>query len=449
MEQKKPGMFSLDWFKEKIEKVKNSIIVKDGKIPDFHFLFIKLINDNLTVVLKNGEVLLKINATKQDYTYVCQMKYLDDVVAFMYPKELSNTNTINTMSKEVLFENFEILKTLSDFVVEEGSILYLKEVHRSLPPLLVNKFIEIINEERKNLKYLHHLQTALHKNDKYIAHKNFFLWCCLNPRVEVANNLYKFIEDNSFNITKQGFIVALRNVITLSTDTKIVEAISNSYHKIKAVWKKKPESYYLFENVKTKAFSISLKLEIPAGLRMLGNLKDLYLNLPNIAENRYTDDYTKTFDIRIGKVVNMPMEECNWNTKDCSGHAGLHFTSKEINYVGCGDTSILILINPMKIVGIGQTKGRCYEYFPIMNVSRSESTEILKDLKFDTLMLEEDYAITELAKLSKDKVITSFVSEISKHNYIVPAMYSSEIEDIIKSLNNMRDEIKDRIVKIK
>jgi len=28
-------------------------------------------------------------------------------------------------------------------------------------------------------------------------------------------------------------------------------------------------------------------------------------------ENRFTDDWTKTFDIRVGKVVNMPMADVN------------------------------------------------------------------------------------------------------------------------------------------
>ena len=32
----------------------------------------------------------------------------------------------------------------------------------------------------------------------------------------------------------------------------------------------------------------------------IGNLTELYLDLPNRAENRFTDDWTKTFDIRIG-----------------------------------------------------------------------------------------------------------------------------------------------------
>jgi hypothetical protein len=40
----------------------------------------------------------------------------------------------------------------------------------------------------------------------------------------------------------------------------------------------------------------------------IGILSELYLDLPNMKENRFTDAHTRTFDIRIGKVVNMPSE---------------------------------------------------------------------------------------------------------------------------------------------
>ena len=62
----------------------------------------------------------------------------------------------------------------------------------------------------------------------------------------------------------------------------------------------------------------------------IGNLKDLYKDLPNRHENRFTDDWTKTFDIRVGKPVSMPKEECNWSTQDCAA-AGLHFTADQIS----------------------------------------------------------------------------------------------------------------------
>ena len=167
---------------------------------------------------------------------------------------------------------------------------------------------------------------------------------------------------------------------------------------------------------------------------LIGNLKELYLDLPNRAENRFTDDWTKTFDIRIGSPVSMPIEKCNWSTQDCAA-AGLHFTADQIHYVGCGDTSVLVLINPMKVVGIGKHKGRCYEYLPIMTVPREEATEILHDLDFDTLALDEDYAIHELESLT-EKAKEGFTAEASKHSFNLPSISTIEIENIVTSLES-------------
>ena len=256
------------------------------------------------------------------------------------------------------------------------------------------------------------------------------MWCCLNPRAEVANELYRFLNENSFRITKQGFFVALRNVVTLHGSPELVHFISNTYNKIKAVWKKNPDNYTVFlENdeykfihkdkltktvketiteeycdytnsyIECEPYDIKYDVAIYYGEK-IGNLTELYLDLPNRAENRFTDDWTKTFDIRVGQVTNMPQEDCNWSTQDCAA-AGLHFTADQIHYVGCGDQSMLVLINPMKVVGIGQHKGRCYEYLPIMTVPREEATSILHDGMFDTLELDEHYAIRELESLTE------------------------------------------------
>jgi hypothetical protein len=324
------------------------------------------------------------------------------------------------------------------------------------------------------------------------------MWCCLNPRAEVADELFRFLKDNSFRITKQGFFVALRNVVTLHGGAELVHFVSNSYNKVKAVWKKSPDKYEVFlqngdyklvheddlfeeetlttttcpeclgeggwegddwneendsyewvecpncegagdvdEYTETRTWSINHGQNI-------GNLTQLYLDLPNRAENRFTDDWTKTFDIRVGVPVKMPMEECNWSTQDCAA-AGLHFTADQIHYVGCGDQSMLVLINPMKVVGIGQHKGRCYEYLPIMTVPRDEATSILHDLDFDTMQLDDSYAIQELENLA-DKVKEGFAAEAKKYNFNFPTINPKTVENIIASLEDMKQVIGGRVV---
>ena len=324
-------------------------------------------------------------------------------------------------------------------------------------------------------------------NDEFKALQRFFMWCCLNPRAEVADKLFNFLKKNAFGITKQGFFVALRNVVTLHGSTELVHFVSNAYNKVKAVWKKKPDEYHVFlkngeykmvhEDAMYKKETCTCSycdgtgtipefdeyddseecpecngtgeyedLVLAVEGENIGNLTELYLDLPNRAENRFTDAYTKTFDIRIGRPVSMPMEKCRWNTDDC-GAEGLHFTSDEIHYVGCGDTSVLVLINPMKVVGIGESKGRCYEYLPIMTVPTEEATEILHDLDFDTLELDESYAVRELDNLA-EKAKEGFTEERKKYDFNLPAISAVEVYTIVKSLDEIKQEISKRIVEI-
>ena len=438
---------SLDWFKSNKEKELDELKLTEQKLKndilnrklgnlgqDRPFKSLKMINDFMDVVLKDGSVLSKSNAIINDYNSVRNANSEAQVIAL-----LSDTANFaqkqkeveNIKKQELIANNFTLLQSIGNEFEVVGSSVYFKGIPRTVPPLLVEKLIELAVVNGNNIV----------NNTEYQALKRFFMWCCLNPRAEVADKLYDFLTRNSFRITKQGFFVALRNVVTVEKDNELVKFVSNAYNKIKATWKKNPADYYVHYDVENNSYYFS-KTEFTEN-NDKGNLKELYLNLPNMAENRFTDDYTRTFDIRVGKVVNMPPEECSWSTADCA-HAGLHFTADEINYVGCGDTSVLVLINPMKVVGIGQSKGRCYEYLPIMTVPREESTTILHDLDFDTLELDEDFAIRELDNLA-DKAKNGFSVEAKKYDFNIPTISANVINTIVASLDEMRATIKNRV----
>lgn len=115
--------------------------------------------------------------------------------------------------------------------------------------------------------------------------------------------------------------------------------------------------------------------------------------------------------------------------------------------MGCGDQSVLMLINPMRVVGIGEKKGRCYEYLPISTVSKNEATSILHDLDFDTIELDEFYIENELESLS-EKVQHSLVAESKKHEFNIPSISSNEIGNIVNILKTMKNDIRSRVQKI-
>lgn len=467
---------SLNWFKSKkrkeleaIEqeniKLQNKLLkkqlsdgTKDSEEPQVvqqevkHYKSAKMVNDMITLVLNDGVVLTKTNSDYETFERLRNVKSESEIFDIIDEtegnKEPSSISTHKNELKEYrkLEEGISLLEQVDDFV-SDGKSICLKEANRSIPKLLIKKFSEIISsyeiDGKVDLK-------GLYADDTYIGLKRFFLWCCGNPRIEVANLLYDFLQKNSFRITKQGFFVALRNVVQVSTDTSKIDFISNAYQKIKAVWKKKPSNFVVYKQ--DGEYKFTDKSKVPSkgfqdkNREVIGNLQELYDKLPEMEDNRYTDDWTRTFDIRVGKVVSMPPEECNWSTQDCAA-SGLHFTSNEINYVGCGQTSMLILINPMKIVGIGEKKGRCYEYLPIMTVPREESTKILHDLDFDTLELDESYVISQLDNL-REVVKKGFEAESTKHEFNIPNISSLEVDNIIDTLSEMSETLSKRVVKI-
>lgn len=317
---------TLNWFKEvfkseqqkeldnlKIEKKKleNELLSKQLSIIEKPYKNVKLVNDVLTIILKDGSILSKSGATVNDFINAKQADYEEEL--FRIASSAEGIEERKRFEKEMsknkaLKEGLNVLKEMEDFEVD-GNTVFMKGTNRSLPPLLVEKFIEVI-DNNSNQK--------VEDNEEYLALKHFFLWCCLNPRAEVADKLYNFLVKNSFRITKQGFFVALRNVVTVEKDNELVKFVSNSYQKIKAVWKKAPKDYWVFKDESGNyRFDKTIYIE-----GSVGNLQDLYLDLPNMDQNRFTDAHTQTFDIRVGQVVSMPPEECSWSTRDCA-EAGL------------------------------------------------------------------------------------------------------------------------------
>ena len=486
---------SLEWFKSTVEK---AVEKKVEKILSFSteklFKNVKLVEDVLTVVMNNGSIFTKTSATEEDHEAIINASSEEEIKEIITCQEVKEINIKKEQEKvkhEMLSKGFDLLSKLNDFVID-GDTVYLKGINRSLPQLLVEKFIEIVNTQ-SNYTGFGNLQLDIDKNKEFQAHKRFFMWCCLNPRAEVADELFRFLQENSFKITQQGMFLALRNVVTLHGSPELVHFVSNTYNKVKAVWKKNPNEYSVFlqngeykivhddklfkEETHTSTdcqecngsggwydiddewedcdvcngtgeveeYTYTVEVPVNHGEK-IGNLVELYLDLPNRAENRFTDDWTKTFDIRIGTPVNMPIEECNWSTQDCAA-AGLHFTSDQIHYVGCGDQSVLVMINPMKVVGIGTHKGRCYEYFPFMTVPREEATKLLHDLDFDTMIIEENYAIKELDGL-EERIKEGFIEESKKHSFNLPSISSVEIKSIVKSLSDMESELNERVKQI-
>ena len=443
------SIFSFNWFKKnkpKDETPKTEIVPTTSTrstAPPMQVLVlnplpyssIKIVNDVITVVLNSGNIISKTDAKMEDYEAIKACTTEADIIK--YVMKSNNTNE-PAYVEHVVVTAKDIEQLTDDFEMNPDGSVTMKETGRSVPALLVSKFSSIISkydtpEEAKN-------------DEEYVALKRFFMWCCLNPRPEVANSLYDFLQKNGMRITKQGFFVALRNVVRVpGIDTEFTEFVCNAYNKVKAVWKKKPVNFRVTVT-DDGVYGIEKVTNVNPKRIIVGNLDSLYATLPDEEGNRFTDNWTRTFDIRIGKVVSMPSEDCNWSTQDCAT-AGLHFAGHTAPYVLCGDTTVFTLHNPMKVVGIGTEKGRCYEYLPFMTTTVNEADEIMKSGEFDFLQLDEQYAINELDYLEQ-RAKDGFVQEFSKHTFDISLPALSTIKNIVASLEKMKHELKSRVEEV-
>jgi len=450
------GLFSFSWFKSEKQKemeklqlqqmqIANDLLTRmvgkvvEGPKPSVvnkkPYLNIKLVNNVLTVILNDGNILSKPNASEVDFQKArlatCEEQLFDIVSSAEGLKEKKAFEE-EVKKSQAIIDGIEVLKTLEDFEVKENTV-YLKGTNRSIPQLLIDKFALLATSPGFDA----------HKNTEYIALKRFFLWCCLNPRAEVADKLYDFLTRNQMRITRQGFFVGLRNVKNVpGNNHELVNFVTNVYQKVKAVWNQNPESYIVYKDLEGYGFRRKDSVRI-TDIETLGNLQELYSNLPNMAGNRYTDGWTSTFDIRVGKVVAMRPEDCNWSTQDCAT-AGLHFAGHTAPYVLYGDTTVFTLHNPMKVVGIGEEKGRCWEYLPFMTTNVAEADEIMHSADFDFLQLDEQYAEDELNGLA-EKVKNGFAREAKKYQFNLPTISSKELNTIVASLEDMKEVLNKRV----
>ncbi len=162
-------------------------------------------------------------------------------------------------------------------------------------------------------------------------------------------------------------------------------------------------------------------------------------------ENSYTDKHTHTFDYRVGSVSSMPRNSGDDNNQiSCS--KGFHQASKEYDYSGFGDTPILTIINPIDVLAVplGEVgKLRTCRWFFAMTLPEDEQF-ILDD---------EDFDVTELGDIFEEKcnenlenyVHNSFTEEVKRHTFTIPQISDKQITNIVKSLEEMNNEIKGRI----
>jgi len=184
---------SLDWFKQTAENaiakvVANKLesLMEQEESPREEYvkpyMNLKLVNDTLTVVLNDGSVMSKPGATEEDFHAVVSARSVHEIHAIIASREVAadvEALRVETARIKALQQGIQILNVLPDFKVE-GTTVYLNGTSRSLPQLLVEKFIEVVDRVSHEPSQ-EVFSDQLNQDDEYVALKNFFMWCCLNP----------------------------------------------------------------------------------------------------------------------------------------------------------------------------------------------------------------------------------------------------------------------------
>ena len=455
------SLFSLKWFRsnnqEKLEKLELEKKEKELELLNLQlkeskklYKMLSLVNNNLTIVLQDGSIISKSNATENDVQEIKLATSESEILRIVKDVNIQQEKVTEELTREdieMYSEGFELFQYLDDFYTE-GNTVYLSGTNRSLPDLLVKKFIEIITRVDKVFSE-ESLQEKLNKDEEYLSHKKFFMWCCLNPNAQSAEDLYGFLEKHNMKIDRHGNFYAYRRVKTVGNDNKeLVDFISNTYNKIKAVWKKSPKKFKVVTVPDSKKYELKqsdFNVENTEYI-CLGDLEYLYLNLPNMKENRYTSAYTGQEDYRVGNIISMSRDEGDDNNSvSCS--MGFHAASKEYDYSGFGDQDILVIINPMHVLAVPKGeigKLRTCRWFFAMTLEKDERY----------ILDEEDFNVLELGDIYNEKcfenieeyVKNGFTEEVKRHTFTLPTLSSKELSIIINSLEEMSNVINNRVV---
>jgi hypothetical protein len=286
--------------------------------------------------------------------------------------------------------------------VETGEV-YLAGFNTSIPDTLV----EVIKEYYENDYPL----------DAII---NFWKLLMINPDKRVRKSLFQFISKHDFVLTDKGYMIVYKAVYYKEDAKKspLAEFVSNQVLHVKKDWKCSPNKYTVYQDNETGNLAITKNKTVNGwdlesgelNIEVLGKLGELYNSIFDNEETEksdvpvYTDMWSRTMTITLGKPVVMLRKDCNSDPQiDCSW--GLHCgATGYVNDYGSsvqGGAGVVLacFVNPANVVAVPTadcTKMRVTEYFPFAVATYEDGKiDIIKQAYF-----ESDYQQYELEELN-------------------------------------------------
>lgn len=309
-------------------------------------------NGTSATVVLNNDAIWTNDCTKEAYLSMQNCTTRDEILDILFPKVETPSKREEVIEKEEQ-EAEEILSSpeIVDVFVENGDfeykegVLYMKGSPLPLPASIKSTFLEIIEKRELNI----FRGKSKDFSSEYEALKMFWLKLSLNPVASSREDLIKFITYNNIKITNTGNFIGYRRIVSVNSnvDKSLVEFISASYLKVKG-WKKAAKNYDIYND---NGLVLHESKKKHTYNKHVGNLKELYDNITNMTENRFTDKHTKKYDIRIGAIYRINENDLDLTSyyKSCGG--ALHVSDgRNYDYKGFGDVPVVVIINPMHVV---------------------------------------------------------------------------------------------------
>lgn len=375
-------------------------------------------NDNITVVLRDGTI-LNSDLTSNMLDQIKSASTEAEIINLFLPKSII---VDDQDEKKVVEVNMDILKDHPDFLIKDGDV-FMKGVNMKIPSLIVASFIEVLEKRL---------------SDEYIALKMFWLKLALNGIESSRNDLLNFCRKNDVKITKNGNLVLYRRIVSKGNEDKsLIKFVSSNYYKIKS-WKKSPSKHWVIE--KNGALSLSkTKPNRRNKAECKGNLKDLYLDLPNMTNNSYTSAHNKgKLEIKVGSIYRIPESEINLDNTICAA-GGLHAAAVDYNYSSFGDTPVVVLVNPSKAITV-----------PLGEIGKLRTTEMFIAAVNDKAHGQhfDDSSLTVFDEEYNNLTISELEDAI-KNKSFSPASVKENVSPInFNDLESIKNILKQRVINV-
>lgn len=310
----------------------------------------RLLGTTVLVVLNDGTTLTKDDPSILGAVRACQNE--EEVLQLFIHRQYEREE--DRREAELVWKNSEILRGREDFIVE-GENVFLKGVGLAMPPIVVASFIEILEKLEGIWDSLDEgcmSCDAEELEESFEALKVFWLKLCLNGREQSREDLLLFCRKNDVRITRNGNLILYRNIVALGNLQKpLTEFISQQYFRIKS-FKKSPKNYWVWAE-DGGTFRLITEDWTDSGVeKNLGSLYDLYVDLPNQEENKFTSWNNRgKHEINIGSIYRIEEGEINLDNGICAA-GGLHAANVNYDYSGFGDTKIVVLVSPSKAITV-------------------------------------------------------------------------------------------------